>query len=49
VGPPGEGTDPAECRLAGVQHDQASKLIARFAFVDLCPLQLYQAAVGISK
>ncbi len=49
VGPPGEETDPAECRLAGVQHDQAGKLIARFAFVDLCPLQLYQAAVGISK
>ncbi len=49
VGPVGEEAGPAECRLVGVGHDQAGKLIARFAFVDLCPLQLYQAAVEIAK
>ncbi len=49
VGPSGEEAGPAECRLLGVQHDRAGKLIARFAFVDLCPLQLYPAAIGISK
>ena len=49
LGPVGNETDPAECRLVGVQHDQAGKLVARLAFVDLCPLQLYQAAVGNSR
>ncbi len=49
LGPVGEEAGPAECRLVGVRHDQAGKLIARFAFVDLCPLQLYQAAVEIAK
>ncbi len=49
VGPLGEETGPAECRLVGVRHDPAGKLVARFAFVDLCPLQLYQAAVEIAK
>ena len=49
LGPKGEEADPVECRLVGVQHDQAGKLIARFAFVDLCPLQLYQAVIGTSK
>ena len=49
LGPVGEEAGPAECRLVGVRHDQAGKLIARFAFVDLCPLQLYQAAIEIPK
>ena len=49
LGPVGEQADPVECRLVGVQHDQSGKLIAHFAFVDLCPLQLYLAAIGISK
>ncbi len=49
LGPVGQEAGPAECRLVGVQHDQAGKLIGRFAFVDLCPLQLYQAAVEIAK
>jgi len=49
VGPVGEEAGPAECRLVGVGHDQAGKLIARFAFVDLCPLQLYQAAIEVPK
>jgi hypothetical protein len=49
LGPAGEEAGPVECRLVGVRHDQAGKLIARFAFVDLCPLQLYQAAMEISK
>lgn len=47
LGPTGQEVGPAECRLVGVGHDQAGKLIARFAFVDLCPLQLYQAAIGV--
>jgi len=45
LGAVGEKPGLAECRLVGFQHDQAGKLIARFAFVDLCPLQLYQAAI----
>lgn len=49
LGPVGEEAGPAECRLVGFRNDQPGKLIARFAFVDLCPLQLYQAAVEIPK
>jgi len=49
LGPVGEEAGPAECRLVGFRHDQAGKLIARFAFVDLCPLQLYQAAIETPK
>jgi hypothetical protein len=49
LGAVGEQAGPAECRLVGVRHDQAGKLIARFAFVDLCPLQLYQAAIEVSN
>ncbi len=49
LGPVGAEAGSAECRLLGIRHDQAGKLIARFAFVDLCPLQLYQAAFEISK
>ncbi len=49
LGPVGEEAGPAECRLVGVQHDEAGKLVARLAFVDLCPLQLYQAAIGVLK
>ncbi len=49
LGPVGEEAGPAECRLVGVGHDQAGKLIARFAFVDLCPLQLYRAAIKVPK
>jgi len=48
-GPVGEEAGPAECRLVGFRHDQPGKLIARFSFVDLCPLQLYQAAIKIPK
>ena len=47
LGPVGEQTGPAECRLVGFRNDQAGKFIARFAFVDLCPWQLYQAAIEI--
>lgn len=49
LGPVGEEAGPAECRLVGFRNDQPGKLIARFAFVDLCPLQLYQAAIEIPK
>ncbi len=49
LGPVGEEAGPAECRLVGFRNDQAGKLIARFAFADLCPLQLYQAAIAIPK
>jgi len=49
LGPVGEEAGPAECRLVGFRNDQPGKLIARFAFVDLCPFQLYQAAIEISK
>ena len=49
LGPVGEEAGPAECRLVGFRNDQPGKLIARFAFVDLCPLELYQAAIGIPK
>ena len=47
--PVGEKASPAECRLVGFRDDQPGKLIARFAFVDLCPLQLYQAAIEIPQ
>src|SRR5208283_5708475 len=49
LGPVGEEAGPAECRLVGFGNDQPGKLIARFAFVDLCPLQLYQAAIEIPQ
>ena len=49
LGPVGEEAGPAECRLVGFRHDQPGKLIARFSFVDLCPLQLYQAIFKIPK
>lgn len=49
LGPVGEESGPAECRLVGFRHDQAGMLIARFSFVDLCPLQLYQAAIETPK
>ncbi len=49
MGPVGEEAGPAECRLVGFRHDQPGKLIARLSFVDLCPLQLYQAAIKIPK
>ncbi len=49
LGPVGEKAGPAECRLVGFRDDQPGKLIARFAFVDLCPLQLYQAAIEIPQ
>ena len=49
LGPEGGEADSAECRLVGVRHDQAGKLIARFAFVDLCPLHIYQAAIGVLR
>ncbi len=49
LGPVGEEAGPAECKLVGFRHDQAGKLVARFAFVDLCPLHLYQAAIAIPK
>ncbi|MGA8349996.1 MAG: PilZ domain-containing protein, partial [Isosphaeraceae bacterium] len=49
LGPVGEEAGPAECRLVGFGNDQSGKLIARFSFVDLCPLQLYQAAIEIPK
>ncbi len=49
LGPVGEEAGPAECRLVGFRNDQPGKLIARFSFVDLCPLELYQAAIGIPK
>ena len=49
LGPVGEEAGPAECRLVGFRNDQPGKLIARFAFVDLCPLQLYQAAIEIPR
>ena len=47
LGPVGEEAGPAECRLVGFRNDQSGKLIARFAFVDLCPLELYEAAIVI--
>ena len=47
LGPVGEEAGPAECRLVGFRNDQPGKLIARFAFVDLCPLELYEAAIVI--
>jgi len=49
LGPVGEEAGPAECKLVGFRHDQAGKLIARFSFVDLCPLHFYQAAIEIPK
>ncbi len=49
IGPAGEDVGPVECRLVGVQPDQAGKIIARLAFVDLCPLDLYHVALGDSK
>ena len=49
LGPVGEEAGPAECRLVGFRNDQPGKLIARFAFVDLFPLQLYHAAIEIPK
>jgi len=49
LGPVGEEAGPAECRLVGFRNDQPGKLIARFAFVDLCPLHLYQAAIEIPQ
>ena len=49
LGPVGEEAGPAECRLVGFRNDQSGKLTARFAFVDLCPLQLYQAAIEIPR
>ena len=47
LGPAGRETGPAECRLVGIRHDEAGRLIVRLAFVDLCPLELYQAAIGV--
>ena len=47
MGPASQEAGPAECRLVSVQHDEAGKLIARFAFADLCPLQLYHAAIEV--
>ncbi len=49
LGPVGEEAGPAECKLVAFRNDQPGKLIARFAFVDLCPMQLYQAAIEIPK
>ena len=49
LGPVGEEAGPAECRLVGFRNDQPGKLIARFSFVDLCPLHLHQAAIEIPK
>ncbi len=49
LGPVGTEVGPAECKLVGVRHDQGGKIIARFAFIDLCPFQLYQTAVEIAR
>jgi len=49
LGPAGQEAEPVECRLVGVQHDRAGRVVARFAFVDLCPLHLYLATVGTPK
>jgi hypothetical protein len=49
VGPPGKEVGPADCRLVGVCQARNGKVIARFAFVDLCPLQLHQVAIGALK
>jgi len=46
IGPAEDEAGPVECKLVGVHGDQAGKVIARFAFVDLCSMQLYQAAVN---
>src|SRR5208283_2540140 len=47
LGPVGEKAGPAECRLVGFGNDQLLELFAGFAFVDLCPLHLFQAAIEI--
>jgi hypothetical protein len=47
LGPVGEEAGPAECKLVGFRNDQPGKLIARFSFVDFCPLHFYQAAIEI--
>ncbi len=49
LGPEGEEVGPAECRLVGAHCVPGGKVIARFAFVDLCPMQLYQAATQLPK
>ena len=49
VGPEGQEAEPVECKLVGLHAVQGGKIIARFAFLDLCPLQLYQAAIGSSQ
>ncbi len=48
LGPAGQEAGPVECKLVGVHAVQAGKIISRFAFLDLCPLQLYQVAIGSS-
>jgi hypothetical protein len=45
VGPVGSEVGPAECRLLGTHLDKSGNVVARFAFVGLCPLQLDQTAV----
>ncbi len=46
LGPGDQQADPAECKLLGSRRDPAGHLIARLAFVHLCPLGLYQAVVN---
>ncbi len=48
LGPAGQEPGRAECRLVGLYHDSAGKLVARMVFVGLCPLHLYQASLQSS-
>ena len=40
---------PVECRLVGHRHDSEGNIIAHLLFVDLCPLRIYEVAMGLLR
>lgn len=49
LGAEGREAGPVECRPGSLKLDSNGNFIIHLAFVDLCPLRLYEVAMGLAK
>ncbi|MGC8641987.1 MAG: PilZ domain-containing protein [Isosphaeraceae bacterium] len=49
VGPPGHEVGPVECEMVACSPDGAGSFTLRLSFVGLCPLSVFEAAMGMES